>query len=270
MGFRMLFVGLLSFTVVPSSALGTTDPCTGTVAPSAIRASAGPAVTSVTRVLWDLTHFPYYGYEPSDRYTTLVSELASEGFSVSTTTAGVQNIDLSPYSVIVLCAGSAVGTAYTPAEVAVLQGFVNGGKGLLVMADNPEPDTGTPHLSPVTEAFGTSVGVSYLPTQLTFGAFTSHPIFAGIDSVYFQAGGELVCTSPGVAAAFAPDQRTTVGVRDGCGLVVTGDINFCDNVYIARNDNRRFAMNVFHWLADGCAATPARRATWGALKSAYR
>jgi hypothetical protein len=270
MGFaRYVLVGLVTALFVPSLATAVTDPCTGTEAGTLARASGPTTSTGVTNVLWDLSHFPWYGYEPAVRYTSLVSDLAAEGLHVSTTTAGIQNLDLSPYAVVVLCAGSAIGTAYTAPEVAALQAFVSQGGGLLVMADNPEPDTGTPHLNPVTQAFGTACGASYLGLEVSLGDLTGHPIFTGIDSIFFQAGGELAFTAPSVGAAFSSDHRAGIVVSQTCGFVFTGDINFCDNGYIARKDNRRFAMNVFHWLADGCRVTPARRGTWGALKSTY-
>jgi hypothetical protein len=135
------------------------------------------------------------------------------------------------------------------------------------MGDNTDCPNG--NINPITEAYGTTCGVSFLmPYDLQFSNHIIHPIFAGVDTVMYRAAGEVAGTAPSVAAAYTVEHRPTVTVLQDCGLVVTGDSNFADNQYIVRNDNRTFALNIFRWLSGGCP-TPVRPSTWGSLKSRY-
>ncbi len=262
-GFALAAVLLL---VVTGMATAEIDPTTGLPPKSSAFVPLPHGLG--TNVLWDLTHGVFLSYEPSGLYSDLVTLLAANGFNVTTTAAGINNIDLSPYEVLVICLGSNWDSPYTAPEVAAVQAFIGAGKGVLVMGDNTDTPNG--NINPITQAFGTTCGISYLqPPDLFFSNFIVHPIFTGVGSIYYRAGGELDGVAPSVEAAFTTEGYPTITVLDPCGMVVTGDINFCDNVYFANADNRLFALNVFRWLAGGCA-TPVENTTWGALKAFYR
>ena len=53
-------------------------------------------------------------------------------------------------------------------------------------------------------------------------------------------------------------------------VVVTGDVNFCDNSYIAHGDNELFSLNAFTWLAETNDPTAVTEGTWGAVKALYK
>ncbi|MHC4475586.1 MAG: DUF4350 domain-containing protein [Planctomycetota bacterium] len=206
-------------------------------------------------VLWDLTHGVYFNYEPSGRYSSLVSVLAGKGYTVDTTTAGVDNLDLSVYDVLVVSVGSAWYSAYTASEVTAIQTFVSNGGGLLVMGEN----TNTPNanINPVAQAYGVTCGVSYLtPDDLYFTNLAAHAVFAGCSQIYYRAAGELSAGSPGQLVAWADTGEGTVAVAEsGAGrIVVTGDADFCANSNIGTADNQLFAESVFDWLSmrGGC------------------
>jgi hypothetical protein len=202
-------------------------------------------------VLWDLTHGVYFNYEPSGRFSSVVSLLASEGYTVDTTTAGVDNVDLSVYDVLVVCVGSAWYSAYTASEITAIETFVNNGGGLLVMGENTNTPNG--NINPVAQAFGATCGVSYLtPDDLYFANFAAHAIFTGCSQIYYRAAGELSASSPGQLVAWADTGEGTVAVAEsGAGrIVVTGDADFCANSYIGNADNQLFAEDVFDWLAE--------------------
>ena len=200
-------------------------------------------------VLWDLTHGVYYGYEPSNYYSNLVSVLQGLGFTVTTTT-NIGSETLSQYDVVVICVASAWDEAYTTGEVSQIQSYVQNGGGLLIMGDN----LGCPNdnINPVSQTFGITCGMSTLsPDDLYFTDLASHPIFAGVSELYYRAGGELVVTSPGEEVAWTGGGEVTVAVAEqGSGrIVVTGDAGFCDNTYIDDSDNQKFAENIFSWLS---------------------
>ena len=100
-------------------------------------------VTAGGLVLWDLTHGVYDDYEPAGRYSSLTSLLTSAGYTVDTTTAGVNNVSLWSYDILVVNLASAWYSAYTPAEVHAIELYVWNGGTLLVVAENPAAPTGT-------------------------------------------------------------------------------------------------------------------------------
>lgn len=208
--------------------------------------TSGGAEGVDVEVLWDLTHGVYIDYQPSGEYSQLVAMLAADGFHVSTTTAGVHNIDLSPYAVIVVCVGSAWDSYYRQREVNSLVQFVNGGGGLLVMGDNSStPKT----VVPVARAFGSVPNQPLLsPGDLYFTDFTSHPIFTGIDQLYFIAAGGVSAYPPSAIAAQTDFGEPVITVVPTARVVVLGDINGFDNSYMLADD-AAFALNVFHFLA---------------------
>jgi hypothetical protein len=137
----------------------TTDVATGLPAAD-VQITPLPDNDPVYGVLWDLTHGVYLGYEPAAYYSDLVALLAGNGYVTATTTAGIDNIDLSPYDVIVIAVLSNWYSVYSASEVAAIQSFIDGGGGVLVMGEN----TSCPNanVNPITQAFGITCGVSYL------------------------------------------------------------------------------------------------------------
>ena len=225
----------------------------------------GPA----TQVLWDLTHGVYVDYEPTVGYTELVAMLASNAYAVSTTAAGIDNVDLAPYDILVICLGSAWDSPYTASEVTAIQSFVASGKGVLVMADNA--NTPNANINPITQAFGTTCGVSTLDTfGLTFSNFAAHPIFSGVSSVTYANSGELDGTTPSIEVAFTDTNQPTVTVVGPCSMVVTGDISFCIDGLLTYGDNEVFTQNIFDALAGRICTVGVQPSTWGALKVRYR
>src|SRR5262249_22635692 len=112
-------------------------------------------------VLWDITHGELdHRFGPDIMYSAFVNRLAPLGISVATTSAGVQNIDLSPYGVLVVDVVSNWNSAYTPAEVAAIAAFTAAGGRLLVMSDCSGCNSA--NIQAVSQLFGTTVGASDL------------------------------------------------------------------------------------------------------------
>ncbi len=202
-------------------------------------------------VLWDLTHGIYWGYEPANRYSNLVTALQAAGYTISTTT-DFAGANLSNIKVLVICLGSAWNSAYTSAEISKIQTFVQNGGGLLILGDNAVT-TPNVNIKPIAQAFGVTLGVSSIfPASVLVTNFTAHSIFNGVSELYIQVGGEITATSPATIMAREPGNKGIIAVaQSGSGRVVAvGDINYCENAYIDSTNNRIFAVNVFDWLSN--------------------
>lgn len=219
------------------------------------------------QILWDLTHGVYLNYEPAGYYSSLTAALFAEGFDMETTDLGVNNIDLSPYEVIVICVGSSWDSQYQPAEVTAIVDFVNGGGGLLIIADA----SGCPNenILPVSIAFGTTVDLNTSePSDLYFTNFISHRIFDNSTTIYYRAAGAVTCVPPSVEAAWSPiysDVMVSL-VDPSPRIVVMSDCNCFSNSYYSIEDNTAFSIDVFHYLAGH--GVSLQHDTWGAIKAA--
>ncbi len=209
-----------------------------------------PQPTDGGAILWDITHGIYGGYEPFTRFLFLIDTLAAHGFSMDTTSAGVENIDLSEYDVLIVGTLSAWDTPYSSPEVDAIEDFVNSGKGLIVLAEN----TGCPNgnINPVTERFGVICGLSSIePLDLIFTDFSDHPIFEGVSEIYYRAAGEIAATYPSQLEAYYNSLGTVACADEVPGrVVVLGDMNVWGITYFWNNDNCLFAKNVFNWLSE--------------------
>ena len=227
---------------------GEVDTTTGDHAKSGDFRSLEPKVETSQggRVLWDLTHGVHISYQPSGYYSTLVSVLSRKGYTIETTDAGILNIDLNEYDVLVICLGSAWDSAYTTGEVTAITNFVENGGGLLIMGDN----TGCPNsnINPVSQAFGTTCGIGEIAD--TISNLALHPIFEGVNQFETACAAEIDGVFPSEEVAWDVSDRAAVTAATyRCGKVVTtGDINLWDNSYISNADNQLFAENTFDWL----------------------
>ncbi|MHC4952017.1 MAG: DUF4350 domain-containing protein, partial [Planctomycetota bacterium] len=230
---------------------GTIDLTTGQECQGSIHTELQSIMLTDTggNILWDLTHGVYHDYHPNEAFSALVSLLESKEFSIDTTTAGVDNVNLSNYDVLVVNLTTAWNSAYSPSEVSAIETFVSNGGGLLVMGDN----TNCPNqnINPVAQAFGAECGISGLsPLDLYFSNFESHPIFNGCSELYYRAAGQIAAEDPGRLVAWTDGGLGTVAVSEfGLGsVVVTGDAGSWTNRQMGHSDNQLFAENVFDWL----------------------
>jgi hypothetical protein len=230
-----------------NEAKGEVDTTTGDYAKSGDFRSLEPKVETSQggRVLWDLTHGVYSSYQPSGYFSTLVSVLSSKGYTIETTDAGILNINLNEYDVLVICLGSAYYSAYTAGEVTAITDFVANGGGLLIMGDN----TGCPNsnINPVSQAFGTTCGIGDIAD--TISDLAPHPIFNGVNQFETAAAAEIYGVLPSEEVAWDNGRAAVTVATYECGKVVTtDDVNLWDNSYISNADNQLFAENTFDWF----------------------
>ena len=177
-----------------------------------------PPQVGATEVLWDITHGVKFGYEPGGAYAPFVGVLSGLGYNFSTTAGGIDNIDLSSYDILVICAGSSTMSPYTPNERAAAQAFVQTGGSILILGDNA--NAWPENVNPLAQGFGITVGLNRIePLGLFFSNFLDHPVFTGIDEIYFVAGGGLGVVAPAIPIAWTNDGADiTIAALDGlCG-----------------------------------------------------
>jgi hypothetical protein len=213
---------------------------------STMRGSFSPAQTCDIKTqdcaaLWDISHGVYLNYQPSGDYSQFVALLNSQGYPVAVTTDGVMSEDLSQYKILIISTLTTDDSAYSPDEVAKIKSFVDNGGKLLIMSENT--DCPNENINPVSQAFGTTTGVSYLyPLDLLITNLATHPAFTGVSTVYFRAGGELSSTG---TIAWTPDKKPAINVAEENRVVIIGDSNIFSNGNLGNYDNTKLAMNLW-------------------------
>jgi Domain of unknown function (DUF4350) len=257
---------LLLVVLALSAGAAELDPSTGL--PATTYESGFIADSVGGNVLWDLTHGVDLGYEPASRFSMVTTSLSAAGFVITTTAAGVDNVDLSTFDVVVICIGSAWYSAYTPAEVAALLDFEAAGGGLLVLSENSACPT--ENLDPLLSAFNVTSGHDTIePLDLYIFDFASHPIFIGINSLYLRAAGSLGVNLPAHVGAWTVAGQPVVAKMGECDLVVVGDMNWMDNDHLMMEDNEAFILNIMECLGEP-GPVDTEKTTLEGLKSYYR
>jgi hypothetical protein len=220
-------------------------------------------------VLWSLGHGPYADYTPSGWYSDLVDALEYRDIVSYETTYSLEYVYLDAYDVIVIGTVLAWDSAYTPAELAAVQDFVDAGGALLVLGDNS--DTPNEHINPITEAYDVTCQVTGSEPGSDITDVESHAVFAGVSEISLVGPGSLFVSAPGETLARASGGEAVVGLSGAGGVIVIGDCNFCENDYMGLADNEAFILNVFEYLADYETGIPDGQSTsWGRVKAGYR
>jgi len=235
------------------------DLSTGGEATATAPENAGPVIPSGSKagaVLWDYTHgiyCPSYCYSLTDKYSMLASLLSANGYTLDTTRAGVNNVNLDLYKIVVISLSCNWNSAYSAAEADSLAAFVTRGGSVLIMSEN----TGCPNanLAQVVSRFGMTVGLG--DPQACYSSFTANPTYA---SIFTGITPGNVCTAaPGAVGASSPSEligwmASYGGMAGRCvqgqgGVILIGDFNHWDNDRLYNGDNDELALQVFSWLS---------------------
>lgn len=214
--------------------------------PAAASAAASAAVplciidTGECGALWDISHGVYLNYQPSQDYSDFVALLNSQGYPVAVTSTGILTEDLSSFEILIIAVTDSWNSAYTPAEVTAIQNFVNSGGKLLIMGENP----GCPNVNvnPVSQAFGTTLGLSYMGDPTIFDA--AYPAFSGVSAIQFAAGGELSSSAPSTVVAWDSSNKPAAAAV-GKDVFIIADTNMFANNYIGSADNEKMVLNLW-------------------------
>ena len=211
----------------------------------------GPAAsingTTGGQILWDVSHGNPWGYDPNNRYRSLKSILQTMGYTMVITN-DIAHKELSHYDVVVINIAAAWFEPYTWNEKQKIKTYIQNGGRLLIMGDNAGcPNT---NINVVAQEYGLTCGVSNINSGY-YDNLATHPIFTGVSQVYLASGGEVRVTSPAQAVAWTGWRAFMAVAEPGLGrVVVTGDVNFCEDSYINRGQNWRCIENIFKWLLE--------------------
>jgi hypothetical protein len=204
------------------------------------------AQSETCKALWDISHGVYLDYQPSGDYSEFVGLLNSLGYPVAVTSSGVLTEDLSKYDILIVATTTSWDSPYSAGEVAAIKTFVDNGGKLLILGENTDCPNG--NINPVSQAFGITTGISYLtPIDLYITNFASHPLFTGISTINFAAGGELSSTG---TIAWTDSKLPAIDVAEMNHVVVIGDSNIFDNIRMGYSDNAKLASNL--WTSVFC------------------
>lgn len=208
-------------------------------------------------VLWDISDDTYDVYIPSTsggRYQDLAVDLQGNGFAIQTV-SGFSTGNLAAADVAVISSP----TAASSYDVGLLQSFVAGGGGLLVMADY----LNYTNYADVAGAFNISFSNPYYKGY-TGDLVTAHPVCDGITSVemYWGAGVDISAGSAEAIVSVADGADTILlaasAVYGSGRVVVLSDSSLWASYesggntydYYGTPDNAQFAENVFDHLVD--------------------
>jgi len=211
-------------------------------------------------VWWDVSHQPLEDYHPGGAYQQLASELEQQGFTVMTGEEPIDPDVLWDVDILVCSVLSGYEEAYNQAEVERIASFVDGGGGLIILADNSEiqPE----NLEALLDEFGLSAAGNDDIDALT--DFDDLSIFEEVARVEFDIGGAVAADEDEGGQVVAFDEAGHAGIavnqsRPGA-VILIGDADVWTNQIIGQADNSRLALNCFTAVDRECSGrilTPA-------------
>ena len=209
------------------------------------------------RILFDLSHEPYYGIDPwdllshfPDRYTTWRDELVSRTYMIDklypSSTGNLTATNLAPYDVLIIVTPQ---LNFSSSEVNAVSTWITKGGSLLILGDNIAvslEDMNINHLlSPYDLQMNlTDNGANLIDYQ------EIHPTTEGCTQLSFVNAGLVEYSGTAYPIWGNDDQHITVaGQEFGKGrIILTADINFLADSDIATDDNLQYGINLINWL----------------------
>ena len=207
------------------------------------------------RVLFDLSHLPYYGIDAWDdvassiQYGNWRNTLVSRGYTLDklypSAAGNLTTNNLDPYDMLFLCIPA---INFTSSEVAVVTNWVSEGGGVIAIGEQ-------------TSFLDQNNNINYLYSNYdlkmdtvggTSGAtyFVEHPIIEGCSEI--EAIGPGVINYTGEAFPICGYDATNIyvaGQEYGNGrILLMSDVAAFRNGNIGNVDNEQFAINTANWL----------------------
>lgn len=215
------------------------------------------------RILFDLTHQPYYGVDPWDAalcvYDTKYQDWRASLVNISYTfdklwPSAIGNLtaeNLQDYDMLIaLCPG----LNYTSAEVQAVMNWVSAGGGLLAFGEQ-----NSVILQDYRENINYllhSVGLQVNDTNNVAGildTFAIHPMLESVTQLAFAAAGVVDTSGEAFPLVTSDNGDVFAGAQEYTNgrIVLINDINVFDVARLYQNDNRQFAVNIANWLTAG-------------------
>lgn len=210
------------------------------------------SASAQSRILWDANHGIYSSfYTLPNGFSNFASVLNGLGYDIQQNSIGVLHQSLSQYDVLIVSALTAANSAYSAAEVAAIQTFVQSGGGLLIMGENSEiPSAG---VNSVGAAYGMKLNTNkVIPADTYVTNLTSHEMFQGIQSIYMRYGGEIQASAGATIVGTTAAGKAMIANAAAGRVIGLGDSNLFDDSYLQTADNIAYVARLFDYLAGGC------------------
>jgi hypothetical protein len=229
------------------------------------------------RVLFDYSHFPYYGIDVGDpvgfnaagRYSLWRDYMVNHSFTVDklyySAAGNLTAENLAPYDMLVIAAPD---WNFTAAEVTAVTNWVEAGGGLFVMGEfhSSYLTPANHNLNYLLTSFALSLNTTddYSGTIVTTDSFM-HPINEDVAEVQFRTGSFVNHSGSAYPIWIDGGNTLLAGQEYSIGKVlVSGDINCLGND-IENSDNLQLSLGIPNWLTSGGARVLMYADTWGGL-----
>jgi len=212
------------------------------------------------RVVFDYTHYPYYGidagdpsgYDSQDRFAEWRDSLVERTYTVDKLLPSAEgNLtyeNLAPYDVLVVDTPE---WNFTAAEVDAVQNWVADGGGLLLWGDRASVFlTENQNLNYLLSPFDMSLSdLDYTVTEFTTSESESHPTMEYVTSTHYQGGVYVNVTGDAYPLWYNGSNILSAAQDYGLGRVfLAGDINVF-STDIAEDQNTQYGINLVNWIS---------------------
>ena len=209
------------------------------------------------RVLFDLSHAPYYGVDPWDfpahlneKYTIWRDMLVNHTFTFDklfpSAEGNLTTEKLAPYDMLVIVAPQ---LNFSAEEVAAITEWVADGGSLLVLGDNSFVDEVNEHINYLLSNFDLSMK-DVSGDSGSYAIYRKHPVTEGCEYIYVSLPGYIDYAGDAFPI-WGNDTSKIVAAAQEYGngrVLLISDINFAANDNISEEDNAQFALNIANWL----------------------
>jgi len=210
------------------------------------------------RILFDLSHYPYYGIDSWDltyanyapRYEILRNNLVNRSFTIDklypSAMGNLTSSNLAPYDVLFLALSN---VNFTASEITAVTNWINNGGSLLVTGET----TGINEYNLRVNDLLVNFDLKMNTTTSGSGSATytvTHPTLEGCSQISISAPGKIVYNGDAFPIWGADaDNIYVAGQEYGNGrILLVSDIAPFRDSTILSNDNLQYAINVANWL----------------------
>ncbi|MFX0021236.1 MAG: hypothetical protein ACFE9S_02850 [Candidatus Hermodarchaeota archaeon] len=207
------------------------------------------------RILFDLSHLPYYGIDPWDDYVSSVNydtwrnTLVSRGYTLDklypSSAGNLTSNNLRPYDMLFICVPE---INFTASEVTAVTQWVQNGGGLIAIGENAIFIDNNKNVNYLYSNFD----LEFNSVTGTNGAtyFVEHPTTEDCTEITALAPGQIVYSGDAYPIwGYDATEIYVAGQEYGNGRVLLmGEVGPFRDSDIASFDNLQFAINVANWL----------------------
>ncbi len=210
------------------------------------------------RILFDLSHYPYYGIDSWDdvaqstNYGTWRDTLVSRGYTIDklypSASGNLTASNLLPYDMLFLCIPS---INFTSNEVTAVTNWVGNGGGLIAIGENPSFIDENNNINYLYGSYDLEM-VSVSGTS-SANYIVEHPTIEGCSQITASAPGTINHFGNAYAIWGYDDTEIYVaGQEYGNGRVLLmSDVAAFRDSTISSLDNLQYAINIANWLTSG-------------------